>query len=73
VLKEVANTNAFTTLDFCGTHEGNLEMDDTNEDCIMFDVGQAINEAKLNIFQGNSGMLSLLTLHPTVLLAWHAM
>jgi hypothetical protein len=35
VLNEVANTKAFTTLDFCGTHEGNLEMDETNEDCIV--------------------------------------
>jgi hypothetical protein len=47
VLKEVANTKVFTTLDFCGTHEGNLEIDDTNEDCIMlFDgVGWGSNQS----------------------------
>jgi hypothetical protein len=40
VLKEVANTRVFATLDFRGTHEGNLEMDDTNKAC-MFDMFEA--------------------------------
>lgn len=42
VLKEVANTKVFTALDFWGTHEGNLEIDDMNE-ARMFDEADGAN------------------------------
>lgn len=35
VLKEVVSTKMFTVLDFWGTHDGKLEINDTNEACIL--------------------------------------
>jgi hypothetical protein len=69
VLKEVANTKEFTTINFWGTHEGNLEMDDTNEVCIFDGADPVSNRPNGTQPYLSTEELSLLTL---LLLAWLA-
>jgi hypothetical protein len=69
VLKEVANIKVFTTLDFWGTHEGNLEMDDTNEAC-MFD--EASQYCKRSIEWKSTLSMKMFSLLSLLLLAWFA-